>query len=187
MRSGAADGYLEEDVVLRTARSLAHELGLLPIAPSTGATLRLFAAMVNARAVIEIGTGTGVSGVWLLRGMRADGVLTTIDSDAEHQRYARRIFLEAGFASSRSRVIAGRALDVLPRLADGNYDLVVLDGNPADQNAGVLAAERLLRRGGAVVVVGCTPELAGAIRDWQDVWLPALVPTPDGLLAAVKR
>jgi predicted O-methyltransferase YrrM len=184
---GAADGFVPEDVVLRTARGLAHELGLIPIAPSTGATLRLFAAMVQARSVIEIGTGTGVSGVWLLRGMRRDGVLTTIDSDAEHQRYARRIFLEAGFPASRSRVIAGRALDVLPRLADGIYDLVVIDGNPADHEASVKAAARLLRPGGAMAVVECGPELAEAVRDDDETWIPALLPAPDAVLAAVRR
>jgi predicted O-methyltransferase YrrM len=184
---GAAEAYLAEDVVLQTARTLAHELGLTPIAPSTGAALRLFAAMVNARAVIEIGTGTGVSGLWLLRGMRPDGVLTTIDTDAEHQRFARRVFLEAGFATSRSRVIAGRALDVLPRLTDGGYDLVVVDGDPAEHDAGVAGAARLLRPGGVVAVVGCAADLADAVRDRPEVWLPALLPTPDGLLAAVRR
>ena len=184
---GGADGFLSEDIVLKTARSLAHELGLVPIAPGTGATLRLMAAMVQARAVIEIGTGTGVSGVWLLRGMRADGVLTTIDSDAEHQRYARRIFVEAGYATARSRVIAGRALDVLPRLADGIYDLVVIDGNPADHPACVTAATRLLRPGGAMAVVDCGPDLAEAVRDDEAAWLPAYLPTPDAVLAAVKR
>jgi predicted O-methyltransferase YrrM len=182
-----AETYVAEDVVLQTARSLAHELGLVPIAVSTGAVLRLFAAMVDARAVIEIGTGTGVSGVWLLRGMRPDGVLTTIDTDAEHQRFARRIFVEAGFAASRSRVIAGRALDVLPRLADGVYDLVFIDGNPAEHDAGVAAAARLLRPGGVVLVVGCGPDVAEDVRDSSDTWLPAMLSTPDGLLAAVRR
>ena len=91
--------------------------------------MRLLAAAGNARAVVEIGTGTGVSGLWLLRGMRADGVLTTIDVEAEHQRIARRIFVEAGFPSGRTRIITGRALDVLPRLADGAYDLIFVDGD----------------------------------------------------------
>ena len=94
-----AESYVTEDLVLRTARSLAREVGLDAVTPGAGAALRLLAAAGNARAVVEIGTGTGVSGVWLLRGMRADGVLTTIDVEAEHQRIARRIFAEAGFAA----------------------------------------------------------------------------------------
>ena len=79
--------------------------------------------------MVEIGTGTGVSGVWLLRGMRPDGVLTTIDVEDEHQRIARRIFRRPGSPPSRTRIITGRALDVLPRLADGVYDLVFVDAD----------------------------------------------------------
>ncbi len=61
-----------------------------PIGSGGGAALRFLASVLEARAVVEIGTGTGVSGLWLLRGMRADGVLTTVDIEAEHQRLAKR-------------------------------------------------------------------------------------------------
>ena len=171
--------------------------------PGVGAALRLLAAAGNARAVVEIGTGTGVSGVWLLRGMRADGVLTTIDLEVEHQRIARRILVEAGFPSGRTRIITGRALDVLPRLADGAYDLIFVDAEPTGFAAYVDAALRLLRPGGVLALHGT---LAGgrigdpAARDTDTVtvretikalresehWTPALLPVGDGLLAAVK-
>jgi predicted O-methyltransferase YrrM len=166
--------------------------------------LRLLAAAGSAKAVVEIGTGTGVSGVWLLRGMRADGVLTTIDVEHEHQRIARRIFLEAGFAASRTRIITGRALDVLPRLADGVYDLIFVDADVTEFGECAEAALRLLRAGGALIVNGA---LAGgrisdpAARDVEtvtvretlksvresDAWTPAMIPTGAGLLTAVKR
>ena len=55
------------------------------------------------------GTGTGVSGLWLLRGMRADGVLTTVDTEAEHQRLAKKSFTEAGVPPQRARLINGSA------------------------------------------------------------------------------
>jgi predicted O-methyltransferase YrrM len=174
------------------------------VPPGTGAVLRLLAAAGAAKAVVEIGTGTGVSGLWLLAGMRADGILTTIDVESEHQRMARRIFAEAGYQASRTRIIAGRALDVLPRLADGVYDLVFVDGDPDEYAACVAAAARLLRTGGVLAV---NAALAGgrvadpAARDPQTVplrellrsvreaeeWLPALLPVGDGLLAAVRR
>ncbi len=154
--------------------------------------------------MVEIGTGTGVSGVWLLRGMRPDGVLTTIDLESEHQRIARRIFLEAGFASGRTRIITGRALDVLPRLADGVYDLIFVDADAAEYSACVEAALRLLRPGGVLALSGALAggrigdpaardaetvtmrEMVKAVRDSED-WVPALLPVGDGLLAAVKR
>ncbi|GGL92381.1 MULTISPECIES: O-methyltransferase [Micromonospora] len=198
-----AESYVTEDLVLRTARRLAQEVGVDAVTPGAGAALRLLAAAGSARAVVEIGTGTGVSGVWLLRGMRTEGVLTTIDLEIEHQRIARRIFTEAGFPSGRTRIITGRALDVLPRLADGAYDLVFVDAEATGFSACVEAALRLLRRGGVLVLNGA---LAGgrlgdpAARDAETVtvretikairesehWIPALLPVGDGLLAAVR-
>ncbi len=186
--------FVPEDVIAQTARGLAVEVGLHPVAPSAGAALRMLAAACGARAVVEIGTGTGVSGLWLLRGMRADGVLTTIDLEAEHQRMARRLFVEAGFSSSRARVITGRALEVLPRLADGAYDLIFVDADPTEYAAFVDAAARLLRPGGVVVLHGVLTsgrdvftlrELAQSVRD-SDLWQPAVLPLGEGLLAAVR-
>lgn len=199
-----ADTFSAEDVVLRTARSLAEELGLPSVTPGAGAVLRLLAAAGSAKAVVEIGTGAGVSGIWLLRGMRTDGVLTTIDVENEHQRIARRLFAEAGFAPSRTRIITGRALDVLPRLADAVYDLVFLDADATEVGACSEAALRLLRPGGVLVLNGAMAggriadptardvdtvtlrETVKAVRDAEE-WIPALIPAGAGLLAAVKR
>jgi predicted O-methyltransferase YrrM len=198
------EAYAAEDVVLQTARSLAEEVGVGAVAASTGAVLRLLAAAGNAKAMVEIGTGTGVSGVWLLRGMRPEGVLTTIDVEAEHQRIARRIFLEAGFTASRTRIITGRALDVLPRLADAVYDLIFVDAEPTEAGACVDAALRLLRPGGVLAVnralaggrvtdpsardpdTVALREVIKSIRESDD-WIPALLPAGDGLLCAVRR
>ncbi len=199
-----AETYAAEDVVLQTARSLALEVGLTSVSPGAGSVLSVLAAAGSAKAVVEIGTGTGVSGVWLLRGMRPDGVLTTIDVENEHQRIARRIFQEAGFAPSRTRIITGRALDVLPRLADGVYDLIFADADATEFGACADAALRLLRPGGILVVNGALAggrisdpsardpdtitirETVKAIRESEE-WIPALVPAGAGLLTAVKR
>ncbi|GIM96002.1 putative O-methyltransferase [Paractinoplanes toevensis] len=199
-----AEAYASEDVVLQTARSLAHELGLESVTPAAGSVLRLLAAAGNAKAVVEIGTGAGVSGIWLLRGMRTDGVLTTIDVENEHQRIARRIFVEAGFAPSRTRIITGRALDVLPRLADGVYDLVFVDADATEFTACAEAALRLLRPGGVLVVNGAMAggrisdpaardvdtltirETVRVVRESEE-WIPAIIPSGAGLLTAVKR
>lgn len=197
-----AEGFLLEDPILRAARSRAEEVGIVPVSPGAGAVLRFLAASVGARAVVEIGTGTGVSGTWLLRGMRPDGTLTTIDVEAEHLRLARRTYADAGMAPGRSRLITGRALDVLPRLTDGAYDLVFCDADRREGSEYLTQALRLLRPGGIVVFAGVladgqatdpsvrTPdaiavrELATAVRD--DIRLTQmLLTTGGGLLVAV--
>ncbi|ABL80723.1 O-methyltransferase, family 3 [Nocardioides sp. JS614] len=160
--------------------------------------------MLDARAVVEIGTGTGVSGLWLLRGMRADGVLTTVDIEAEHQRLARQSFTEAGIAAQRARTISGAALDVLPRLTDGHYDLVFCDGDKAEYSAYLQEALRLLRPGGVVAFDNALwhdrvadpaqrdedtvaiRELGRQVAEHDDL-VAVLLPVGDGLLVAKKE
>jgi predicted O-methyltransferase YrrM len=165
--------------------------------------LRFLASVIDARSVVEVGTGTGVSGVWLLRGMRGDGVLTSVDLEAEHQRLARQTLTEAGIDSRRFRLISGAAMDVLPRLTDGHYDLVFLDGDKAEYADYLAEAWRLLRDGGIVAMDNALwhdkvadpaqrdndtvtiRELGKSLRD-DERWLPALLPVGDGLLVAKK-
>ena len=199
-----AEAYVAEDSVLTDARTRATEVGCVPIHPGGGAALRLLAAILAARTVVEIGTGTGVSGIWLLRGMAPDGVLTSVDIEAEHQRHAREAFLAEGVAPSRTRLITGRALEVLPRLADSSYDLVLADGAKDEYPDYVEEAARLLRPGGVLAIDNSlwhdkvadpaqrdpdTIAIRGvltALRD-DERFLVALLPVGDGLLTAVRR
>ncbi|MGV9744075.1 O-methyltransferase [Rhodococcus zopfii] len=198
-----AENVVVEDEQLVAARERALDLGADPIPPSVGATLALFARMLDAKTVVEIGTGAGVSGLWLLHGLREDGVLTTIDSEPEHQRAAKEAFREAGITASRTRLINGRALDVLPRLADSAYDLIFVDATPADHPHYVREGVRLLRPGGVLVLHNAL--LGGRVADpaerdatvlsvrdaaravsADDRLAPVVLPLGDGLLCAVR-
>jgi predicted O-methyltransferase YrrM len=145
---------LVEDAPLLAARERARELGLTVVGADTGSLLGLLARVLQARTAVETGTGAGVSALWILRGMRPDGVLTTIDVDGDHQRLARETLTSAEIPTSRARLITGDALEVLPRLTDGGYDLVHLDAQPATYPEQLEQAKRLLRPGGVVVVSG---------------------------------
>jgi predicted O-methyltransferase YrrM len=196
------DSYLAEDDVMADARSAANVLGCVPISPGVGSALRFLASAVKARAVVEVGTGTGLSGLWLLRGMRPDGVLTTIDVDPEHQRIARAAFVASGHGPSRLRLINGMGLEVLPRLTDGGYDLVLVDTSPADHPRYLDEALRLLRPGGVLALHGvlgagvldpdAADEATLALREVtrlvrEDERLaPTLLPLGEGLLAAIR-
>ncbi len=169
--------------MLASARARAEEMGVVPISPGGGAALRFLASVLDARAVVEIGTGTGVSGLWMLRGMRADGVLTTVDIEAEHQRLAREGYSEAGVPSQRVRTIAGAALDVLPRLTDGHLRLLRPGGVVAFDNA--LWHDRVAdpsRRDEETVAIR---ELNRTVAEHESL-LSVLLPVGDGLLAAKK-
>ncbi len=199
-----AEAFTPEDDILIRARERARQLGCTPVGEGAGAALRVLAAALAARAVVEVGTGAGVGSLHLLRGMPADGVLTTIDVEVEHHRAARVAFAEEGLRSGRTRLITGRALDVMPRLTDGAYDLVLLDADKLEYAAYLTQALRLLRPGGVVAVdnslwhnkvadpavrdeeTAAIREMLRAVRDSEEL-VAALLPVGDGLLVAVKR
>ena len=196
-----AEEFAGEDDTIAGARARASEVGVAPVGPGVGAALRFLAAVVQAGAVVEVGTGTGVSGLWLLQGMRKDGVLTTVEREAEHQRLARRSFADAGIPTQRARLINGSALDVLPRLTDGHYDLVFCDGDKVEYPDYLTEALRLLRPGGIVAFDNAlwhdrvadpaqrdpetvaVRELGRTIRETEGL-VPLLLPMSDGLLVA---
>lgn len=196
--------FNSESEPIRDAHDRAEQFGVAAVSAGVGATLRLLTATMAARHVAEIGTGTGVSGLWLLEGMAPDGVLTTIEVEVEHQRAAKEAFAAAGIASTRTRTISGRALDVLPRLADDAYDLAFVDGDPSEAPDYADQAIRMLRSGGAIVInqalwhdrvadparrdedTVTMRELGKQIRQDERL-IPTLLPVGGGLLVAVKR
>lgn len=199
-----AESFIPEDDVLQRARERARELGCVPIGPAGGATLRVLAAATTARSVVEVGTGAGVSGLYLLGGMAPDGILTTIDVEGENQRAAKEAWGEAGIAPARYRLINGSATEVLPRLRDTAYDLVLVDADKASYAVYYEQALRLLRPGGVVAFDNALwhdrvadpahrdPEtvilrdLGRSVRE-DDRLVSALLPVGDGLLVATRR
>jgi len=198
------EDYLAEDESLAEARATGQRLGCVPIGPAGGAALRFLAATLRARAVVEVGTGAGLSGLYLLRGMAPDGVLTSIDVEPENQAAARRAYAAAGFGPGRTRLIMGRALDVLPRLTDSGYDMVFVDAAKSEyvsyyeqgvrllRPGGVIAFDNVLWRGRVADLADRGPEttalrdVARAVRDDERL-VPVLLPVGDGLLVAAKN
>lgn len=165
--------------------------------------LTFLAKTVQARAVVEVGSGSGVSGLALFAGMEPQGILTSVDSEHEHQTAARKAFTGVGIANRRFRLIAGAALDVLPKLTDAAYDMVFIDGDKLEYVEYVAQAMRLLRPGGLLVLnhalwaskVADTNnsedetivirEALAAVQESEDL-TAALTPVGDGLLVAVR-
>ena len=136
-------------------------------------------------------------------GCGADGVLTSVDIEAENQRLARETFVEAGIPAQRARLIPGAALEVLPRLTDGHYDIVFCDGDKQEYGEYLSEALRLLRPGGVVAFDNALwhdrvadpaqrdaetvaiRDLGRTIVEDEDL-VSVLLPVGDGLLLAKK-
>ncbi|WP_269775645.1 O-methyltransferase [Actinomyces sp. zg-332] len=147
------ENYTQLDDLLELARQHSIEYGLKPISPSAGSTLRLLVSTTKAKAVAEIGTGTGSSGLWILRGLTNGGMLTTIDYESHCQSIAKKIFEKAGYKSNTVRIINDRALNVLPRMAKNAYDIVVIDGKVDETIYYYEYSKQMVRPGGLIVVL----------------------------------
>ena len=119
------------------------------------------------------------------------------------QRLAKQGFTEDGIASQRFRLIPGAALEVIPRLTDGHYDMVFCDGDKREYTDYLTEALRLLRPGGVVAFDNALwhdrvadpsqrdeetvaiRELGKAVLEHESL-VPALLPVGDGLLVAKK-
>ena len=144
--------FADETPAMHKARIRAEEMGVECITAATGAQLAFTVASLRAKAIVEVGTGTGLSGLWLLQGS-TEATLATIDSETEHQAAARLAFADAGIAPNRTRVISGRADEVMSNMADAAYDLVLLDAGTDTLQKQIAEAARLLRPGGAIAIV----------------------------------
>lgn len=198
-----AEDFVHEPEPVREARATAVALGIVSLSRGAAAALSFLCRAIGARAVVEIGTGAGVSGLACFAGMPSDGILTSIDVEQERQQAARQAFLANGIPTQRFRLITGSALGVLPKLTDAAYDLVFIDADILEYVEYVAQAQRLLRPGGMVVLHHAL--LGGAVADPAneddetvimrealqacvdiDEFHPVLLPVGDGLLAAVR-
>ena len=199
-----AENFIPEDHFKSLARTRGIELGTVDTTPGTGAFLRYLAFLLQAQSVVEVGTGSGVGSLWLLDGMKPSGTLTSIDDEMEHTQIAKIAFAQAEISPSRYRLITNSVLDVISKLTDHGYDLVVLRHNPEDLSFVISESHRILRSGGVLVIDNyfgggkvCdaaqrdpnTVALRDAgkiIKNGSDFWVSSLIPVGDGLLLATK-
>jgi len=146
-----SEDLASEPAHIAKARRSAEELGVESVTVATGNQLATIAALSGAKSMVEIGTGAGVSSLWLLSASD-ESTLTTIDEEPEYQNVARENFKAAAILPSRVRVITGRASSVLGNMAEAAYDLVFLDLDPNDLSAVLNQAIAIAKPGGVIIL-----------------------------------
>jgi predicted O-methyltransferase YrrM len=166
-----ADHLIAKDDVLEAALkdSEAAELPAIQVTPLQGKMLQMFARMVGARRILEVGTLGGYSTIWLARALPEGGGLITLEAAAKHAAVARKNLERAGLLGS-VELREGPALDTLPQLVAegaGPFDLIFLDADK-ENNAEYLQWALRLSRVGTVIVTDNVVREGGVIDAESD-------------------
>lgn len=150
------DALIPADPALAAALAASEAAGLpaIQVTAAQGKLLHLLARSVGARAILEVGTLGGYSTIWLARALEPGGRLVTLEIDPRHAEVARANLARAGVAD-RVEVRVGRALDLLPRLAEAGgppFDFTFIDADKPG-NADYFGAALALSRRGSLIVV----------------------------------
>ena len=198
-----SNSFLPETEIMQRARQRGVEIGAYDTTPVVGSLLRYLTHLIGANSIVEIGTGAGVSGLWIFQALAPKGLLTSIDDEIENAKLAKQAFDEAGINSSRYRLITGNSREIVGKLADSLYDIFILRRN-SDLLESVEHAHRSLRPGGVLIIDRALlsgkvadptqrdPESVGyreiikVIKESQEHWLPILLPVGDGVMVATK-
>lgn len=199
-----AETFIAEDGIKGAARARGIEIGTRDVTPGAGAFISFLAKVLKAQSVVEIGTGSGVGALWVLDGMLPSGTITSIDDEMEHSSIARQSLNEAEIVPQRFRLITNPVMEVVAKLTDRAYDMVIFRHEPEDLPYATSEAARILRSGGVFVIdnfFGGSKVSDPAQRDPKTValreagkalkldtqtWSTTLIPIGDGLLLATK-
>jgi len=194
-----------EDAFLAQLKSAAREAGLpsISIAPEQGSFLQILLRSARAKEVIEVGTLSGYSAIWMARALPAGGCVRTIEASAKHAAFAREWIARSDVAG-KVEVLEGKGADVLATLEADSADAAFLDADKGSYPLYLEQSLRIVRRGGLILVDNAfafgqlldprpTDREVEAVKRFNDLMAKetrvqgVIVPIGDGLWVAVKK
>lgn len=155
--------FAKEDDILKQVVALAasKKFPLIQISPENGKFLFMLIKIINAKRVLEIGTLTGYSSIWMARALPEDGKLTTLEINPDHAEEARMNFKNAGL-DNKIELILGSAMESITGLSNEKFDFVFIDADKTGypeyfdkvismmNKGGLITADNTLRDGDVV-------------------------------------
>jgi predicted O-methyltransferase YrrM len=184
------------DDLLLALEQEAQENNIPIIGPLVGQLLAILAQSMAAARILELGTATGYSAIYLARALAPGGSLVTIEQDPAMARRA-GVNIEKAGLGHLVEILVGEATEKVEVL-NGPFDLIFLDIDKSGYAPVMPQARRLLRPGGLLVAdnVGFADARAfnqaiAADPAWQALHLlahlPLHSPNKDGLCLAMRR
>ncbi len=154
------DTFIQEDDMLKqiVADTEAMNIPLIQVSPETGKLLGMFVKMISAKNVLEIGTLTGYSTIWMARALPPEGRVITLELTKAHADEALSNYKKAAL-DNKIELILGKALDSLDTLTGRKFDLVFIDADKENcvnyfnkvihmvRTGGLIITDNTLRRG----------------------------------------
>jgi predicted O-methyltransferase YrrM len=181
----AVDEYINKLVVRPDAAldaaveaSNKAELPAIAVTANQGKLLQIFARLVSARNILEIGTLGGYSTIWLARTLPPGGKLITLEINPKHAEVARANVARAGLKKS-VEVRLGKALDSLKELASEKrkpFDLIFIDADKANipdyfkwslklsRPGSLIIVDNVVRKGAVIEAGSDDPDVQGVRR-----------------------
>lgn len=192
--------------VMAELRTRTAELGTparMQIDPYQGQVMMFLMQLIGARRILEIGTFTGMSALWLARALPDGGELHCCDINGEWTDIARDAWRAAGL-ENRIHLHLAPALETIAKFTDGGFDAVFIDADVRNRSHYLDAAHRLLRVGGLAMLdnslwrgevanLQCDDKWVAFMRETNDKlaadvrFHSVILPVGDGLSLAVKR
>jgi caffeoyl-CoA O-methyltransferase len=204
------EAYMEErlrrfdEPVLLEMEAHAEERGFPIVGRNVGVTLEVLARSVEAKRIMELGSGFGYSGYWHARAVGPDGEVHLTDGAPENATKAVDHLKRAGLAD-RVEFHVGDAVTEMARL-EGDFDVVFCDIDKDGYPAAWRAASERVRRGGLYVCDNVLWYGRVAVEDPEDArpryteavlehnrliadderFVSTIVPTRDGVMVAIR-
>jgi predicted O-methyltransferase YrrM len=196
------DTFVTEDNILQEIVENAEKKNFpaIQVPPEVGKLLGMFIKMINAKYVLEIGTLTAYSTIWMARAIPDDGKITTLEISNEHAAEAMNNIKRAKL-ENKTELIIGRAIDSLDKLKDRTYDLVFIDADKENcvnyfnkvlglvRKGGLIITDNTLRRG-EVIMENPSPGTIGIMEynklSGNDKRVESiLIPIGDGITVSI--
>jgi len=115
-----------------------------------GRVLSMLSKMICPRRILEVGTFTGYATLCLAEGLSEDGILHTIDINAELEDMVRASFAKSDLGL-KIKYHIGNALEIIPNLNE-IFDLIFIDADKKNNESYYNLTIDKLRSGGLIIV-----------------------------------
>lgn len=186
--------------VLKEMEEFGRGIDFPILGPLVGTILLQFTLAVNAKRILELGSGFGYSAFWFALGLPDDGSVQCTDFSAKNKEMAEGYFERAGLRK-KLHFHVGDSLEYLDQ-ASGEFDIILNDIQKTEYPKAFERMISKLRKGGLLITDNVlwkgkvaeesSDDTVNAIKEFNrilfdsDKTVSSILPVRDGVAVSVK-